>query len=466
MLNKIANRWKTHQQQHTARPAYLLIADIIADGINSGEFQPRDRLPPLRDLAALLAINYTTATRGYAEARRRGLIDSRPGMGSFIRGKVPSVPLNGGSSYEMTMNSPIEPGEELAQAIAAGAINLFTQKNILALLRYQDFGGLADDKAMAKVWLEKQLPPVSIDEILVTPGIHSALVGLLTLLCRHGGSVCVSDLIYPGLKAIASQLNITLQSLPCDEDGPLPRAFEHQCQTGNIRALYVNPTIQNPTTLTLPLRRREALADVALRYSIPVIEDEAYAALATQHIASFSELIPELTWYLTGMSKCFGPGLRTAFVKGPGKRNTQLLAGALRALNVMASPLTNALAAQWIQEGTADRVLQSVRAESTIRQKIAANILKEFSYRAPPEGFHLWLLLPRHFNWNPAEMAVQLRDLGVSAVSSAAFCTDNNPPDAIRICLGGAWSREVCTENLHTLAHVMRNPLNFGSVIL
>ncbi|MDH8622891.1 PLP-dependent aminotransferase family protein [Klebsiella pneumoniae] len=466
MLNKIANRWKTHQQQHTARPAYLLIADIIADGINSGEFQPRDRLPPLRDLAALLAINYTTATRGYAEARRRGLIDSRPGMGSFIRGKVPSVPLNGGSSYEMTMNSPIEPGEELAQAIAAGAINLFTQKNILALLRYQDFGGLADDKAMAKVWLEKQLPPVSIDEILVTPGIHSALVGLLTLLCRHGGSVCVSDLIYPGLKAIASQLNITLQSLPCDEDGPLPRAFEHQCQTGNIRALYVNPTIQNPTTLTLPLRRREALADVALRYSIPVIEDEAYAALATQHIASFSELIPELTWYLTGMSKCFGPGLRTAFVKGPGKRNTQLLAGALRALNVMASPLTNALAAQWIQEGTADRVLQSVRAESTIRQKIAANILKEFSYRATPEGFHLWLLLPRHFNWNPAEMAVQLRDLGVSAVSSAAFCTDNNPPDAIRICLGGAWSREVCTENLHTLAHVIRNPLNFGSVIL
>ena len=387
-------------------------------------------------------------------------------MGSFIRGKVPSVPLNGGSSYEMTMNSPIEPGEELAQAIAAGAINLFTQKNILALLRYQDFGGLADDKAMAKVWLEKQLPPVSIDEILVTPGIHSALVGLLTLLCRHGGSVCVSDLIYPGLKAIASQLNITLQSLPCDEDGPLPRAFEHQCQTGNIRALYVNPTIQNPTPLTLPLRRREALADVALRYSIPVIEDEAYAALATQHIASFSELIPELTWYLTGMSKCFGPGLRTAFVKGPGKRNTQLLAGALRALNVMASPLTNALAAQWIQEGTADRVLQSVRAESTIRQKIAANILKEFSYRATPEGFHLWLLLPRHFNWNPAEMAVQLRDLGVSAVSSAAFCTDNNPPDAIRICLGGAWSREVCTENLHTLAHVMRNPLNFGSVIL
>lgn len=466
MLHKLGSHWHSYQNQNTQRPAYLLIADIIADGINSGEFQPRDRLPPLRELANLLAINYTTATRGYAEAKRRGLIDSRPGLGSYIRGKVPAVPLSGGSSYEMTMNSPIEPGAELAQAISEGAINLFAQKNILSLLRYQDFGGQADDKAMAKVWLEKQLPAVSMEDILVAPGIHSALVGLLTLLCRKGGSVCVSDLIYPGLKAIASQLNITLQSLPCDEDGPLPRAFEHQCQTGNISALYINPTIQNPTTLTLPLRRREALADVASRYSVPVIEDEAYAALATQHIASFSELIPELTWYVTGMSKCFGPGLRTAFIKGPGKRNTQLLAGALRALNVMASPITNALATQWISDGTADRVLLSVRAESVIRQKMASDILRDFSYRATPQGFHLWLQLPRHFNWNPAEMAVKLRELGVSAVSSAAFCTDNNPPDALRICLGGSWSRETCAENLQTIAHVMLNPQHYGSVVL
>ncbi|MDF7649682.1 PLP-dependent aminotransferase family protein [Pantoea sp. Acro-805] len=466
MLNKLSSRWHGHQAQNTPRPAYLLIADIIADGINSGEFLPRDRLPPLRDLALSLSLNYTTVTRGYAEAKRRGLIDSRPGLGSYIRGKVPSMPLSGGSSYEMTMNSPIEPGEDLAQAISEGAINLFTQQNILSLLRYQDFGGHADDKAMAKVWLEKQLPPVNVEEVLITPGIHSALVGLLTLLCRKGGSVCVSDLIYPGLKAIASQLNITLQSLPCDEDGPLPRAFEHQCQTGHISALYINPTLQNPTTLTLPLRRREALADVASRYSIPVIEDEAYAALMTEHIPSFSELIPELTWYITGMSKCFGPGLRTAFVKGPGKRNTQLLAGALRALNVMASPITNALASQWIQDGTADRVLGSIRAEAGIRQKLAADILRPFNLRASPEGFHLWLLLPRHLHWNPAEVAVKLRELGVSAVSSAAFCTDNNPPDALRICLGGAWSRAICSENLQTIAHVLAHPEHYHSIVL
>lgn len=466
MLTKLCGRWQSHSQMNTPRPAYLLIADIISDGINSGEFQPRDRLPPLRELATALSINYTTATRGYAEAKRRGLIDSRPGMGSYIRGKVPAYPLNGGSSYEMTMNSPIEPGTELARAISDGAINLFNQRNIVELLRYQDFGGQADEKTMAGIWLEKQLPKVNIDEVLVTPGIHSALVGLLTLLCRKGGSVCVSNLIYPGMKAIASQLNITLQSVPCDDDGPLPRAFEHQCQAGNISALYINPTIQNPTTLTLPLRRREALADVAARYSIPVIEDEAYAALSTGRIASFSELLPELTWYITGMSKCFGPGLRTGFVKCPGRRNAQLLAGALRALNVMSSPITSALAAHWIKDGTADRVLESVRTESAIRQKMAAEILTDFSFSASVQGFHLWLQLPRHFQWNPGEIAVKLREQGVSAVSSAAFCTDNNPPDALRICLGGSWSREMCAENLQTIAHVLDNPLHYGNTVL
>ena len=75
-------------QQQTQRPAYLRIADFIAEGVASGELPSRYRLPPLRELAEMLDLNYTTVTRGYAEARRRGLIDSRPGLGSFIRNKA------------------------------------------------------------------------------------------------------------------------------------------------------------------------------------------------------------------------------------------------------------------------------------------------------------------------------------------------------------------------------------------
>lgn len=83
----------------------------------------------------------------------------------------------------------------------------------------------------------------------------------------------MENLVYPNLKAIASKINIKLRGLKCD--GPIPSSFEAHCQTGNISALYINPTIKNPTTLTIPLRRREALANVALQYNIPIIEDDA-----------------------------------------------------------------------------------------------------------------------------------------------------------------------------------------------
>ncbi|CAI1808990.1 Uncharacterized HTH-type transcriptional regulator yjiR [Serratia ficaria] len=467
MINGIYERWAQRLRQQRDRPAYLLIADMIADGVNSGELQARERLPPLRDLAIVLGLNYTTVTRSYAEAKKRGLIDSRPGMGSFVRGKVPLIPLNGGSSYEMTMNSPIEPdAPDITEAIRQGVLNLFTQKDIYPLLRYQDFGGGNVDKEAAVLWLRKRLHKLSMDEVLVCPGIHSALVGLMTLLGRRGGTICVSNLIYPGLKAIAGQLSVPLYALECDGDGPLPRAFENQCQQGNIGALYVNPTLQNPTTLTMPLRRRESLAEIALRYSIPIIEDDAYALLPEHQLPTFTELAPELTWYLTGLSKCFGAGLRIAYIKGPGKRATQLLAGALRALTVMSSPVTNALATQWVLDGTADHVLLAIRQEARIRQQMVTHHLHRFIFKAHPDGFHLWLHLPRDYQWNPSDIAVKLREQGVSAVSSAAFCTDNNPPDALRLCLGGANTRQILEEHLTIIADMFEYPEHFSSVVL
>ena len=64
----------------SAQPAYLLLADLIADDVRSGRLVQSDQLPTLRELARQLELNYTTVARGYAEARKRGLIASTPGM--------------------------------------------------------------------------------------------------------------------------------------------------------------------------------------------------------------------------------------------------------------------------------------------------------------------------------------------------------------------------------------------------
>ncbi|MCZ4061542.1 PLP-dependent aminotransferase family protein [Pantoea sp. LMR881] len=467
MVTSLFTRWATQLQQQSQRPAYLLIADFIAEGINSGDLQSRYRLPPIREMALTLGLNYTTVTRGYAEARRRGLIDSRPGLGSFIRSKASGTSVIAVSSYEMTMNAPVEPeGPAVEEAIRNGAMNLFSSSDMLSLMRYQDFGGTAEDKAVAMHWTGHKLKVKNEAEILVCPGIHSALVALLTLINRKRGAVCVSNLVYPGIKAIASQLNVKLKTVACDDEGPLPCAFEELCKSGGISALYINPVLQNPTTLTVPLQRRHSLAEICRRYTISVIEDDAYAALTEVHIPAFAELIPELTWYITGMSKCFGPGLRIAFLKGPDKQSTQLLSGVLRALTVMSSPVTNALARQWISDGTADRMLAAIRQEAKVRQKMASVYLAGLDFRADMNGYHLWLPLPKMLNSNSSDVAAKLREQGISVVSGVAFCTDNNPPEALRLCLGGAKTRQQCEDNLKTLAEMLSDPFHFSSMAI
>lgn len=452
------------------KPAYLSIADLIADDIKSGRLAARDRLPPLRTLADDLGLNYTTVARAYAEARKRGLIDGSPGRGTYIRPANPATPLRTGGlggGVEMTMNLPPEPQDESLRArLAEGVAGVSAQiaSDPYALLRYQEFGGSALDREAAAQWLAPLLPDLGPERVLVSPGIQSTLMLLMGQLVRPGELMCAEALTYPGVKAIATQLGIRLHALPLDDEGPDAQAFELACKSLNPRALYLNPTLQNPTAATISRARREELADVALRYSIPIIEDDAYARLPEDAPPPLATLAPELSYYLTGFSKCLGAGLRVAYVTAPDARKAQRLAGSLRGATVMASPLTTALATRWVGDGTALAMLDATRRESVARQQLAAEFLPEGSYDAHPQGFHLWLRLPRP--WSGVEFASHLRSLGVGVVASPAFCIDGRPPEAVRVCLGGPASADECAHALGLIADVLTHPPSVHAAVM
>jgi DNA-binding transcriptional MocR family regulator len=201
-----------------------------------------------------------------------------------------------------------------------------------------------------------------------------------------------------------------------------------------------------------------------LRYSIPIIEDDAYSMLPREAPSPLALLAPELTYYVTGLSKCLGAGLRTAYVCAPSERAAQRLAGALRATTVMASPITNALATRWINDGTAMAMLQAIRDECITRQALAAQHLSRHAVLAQPEGFHLWL--PLDSTWSVVEFASFLRTQGVGVVASAAFSTDGDPPDAVRICLGGPMSRGECDDALRLIADTLDHPLHPHATVM
>lgn len=439
------------------KPAYILVADLIEEDISNERLRPRDQLPTLRELSQFLDLNYTTISRAYSEAKRRGLIDSQAGSGTFIKGKPPAFKLRDGSSIAMTMNMPPEP-MSVAQKIKEDAARIVSNADLYDLLRYQDFGGTSEERQVAASWLKQYVPTCSAEQVLVCPGIHSVLLALMTNLARPGETICVEDLVYPGIKAIAAQLGITLLSIPSDKDGPVVAAFEEACKTKRIKGFYCNPTIQNPSTLTMTKHRRESLADVAIRFNVPIIEDDAYGMLPTDRLDTIASIAPEVTWYISGFSKCFGAGLRTAFVAAPSQRQAQRLAGSLRATSVMSSPITNLLITNWIKNGIVDDMLKAIRSESATRVRLASRILEMWQFMSHPEGFHIWLPVPNTTGWSPSELAVHLRSNGISVVSSSAFCTDNNPPDAVRVCLGGPTTREECEHSLKTIADTLEYP--------
>ena len=463
-MTKLTQHWQKRLEA-SPKPAYLLLADLIAEDIRTGRLSARDQLPTLRDLAAELRLNYTTVARGYAEARKRGLIDSRSGSGTFIRGVSPSLPLRGGGGAEMTMNLPPEPQDAaLIERMSQSASRVMAEAGLYELLRYQDFGGSARDREAGMQWIRPRVPDCRLDQMLVCPGIHSVLTALFSQLARPGELICVEALTYPGVKAIATQLGIQLHALPLDEEGPMGESFEHACKTLKPKALYCNPTLNNPTAATISRARREALADIALRYAIPIIEDDAYALLPRQVPPAIATLAPELTYYITGFSKTLGAGLRNAYVRSPGARQSQRLAGALRATTVMASPITNALATLWVEDGTAEAMLQAIRNESGVRQALAARHLGAHGIAAQSEGFHLWL--PLSSAWSTVEFASYLRSQNVGVVASAAFSTDGSPPEAVRICLGGPMSRDECDRALRLIADTLAHALHPHSTVM
>ena len=313
------------------------------------------------------------------------------------------------------------------------------------------------DREAAALWLGRRGVDAPQDRIFVAPGAHPALLAILGTLARPGETVLAETITYPGMRSIAAQLRLRLAGLPMDEAGILPEAFDEACRRERPKALYLNPTLHNPLTLTVPEARRRQIAAVARRHGVPIVEDDAYGFIPERGPPPFAALAPALTWHIGGLSKCLGAGLRLAYVAAPDdSRALWSFAGAMRAGNVMASPLTTALASRWIGDGTADAVLAFLRAEAAARQALVAGLLPAGSYRADPLAFNIWLPLPH--GWTRSTFSDHMRTCGLGVVASDAFCVDGAPPEAVRVCLGGPMGRPQVQAALAFMAHALEGP--------
>jgi DNA-binding transcriptional MocR family regulator len=434
---------------------YLQIVDAIASDIQSGDLTVAERLPPQRELAERLKINYATVSRAYREAQRRGLIYSRVGHGSFVcRPRTGALADRSGQSIvDMTMNLPPEPADEsLWERLEHTYAELAPR--LRELLRYEEFGGSLDAREAGVRWLARTTLVTEAERILVCPGAQSALSACLSLTAKPGDVALCEAITYPGIRALAAQQGVRLVGLPMDEQGIESEALEEACGEHHPKLLYLNPTIQNPSTLTVSARRRKELVAIARRRGLAIVEDDAYGVLPSTPSTPFAQLAPDLTYHVSGFAKCLGPGLRVAYLVAPDARRTAQLAAILRATTIMASPLTVAMATECVHNGSAEAALLGIRAESVARQHMVRDVLEGCSFLAHPEAFHLWLELPPP--WSSAQFAAGLLEKGIFAVPSGAFTVQGEAPPRLRLCLGGSSSHEEMRVVLTQIAALMR----------
>ena len=407
-------------------PRFLQIADALQAAVADRSLTPGDRLPPQRQLAAQLDVDLTTITRAYDEARRRHLLEGRGARGTYVA--APKVELT--SVLDLSMNTPPPPdGVDFDDMLKQGLSQVLMRADAQLLMTYHQGGGSDSDRKAGAQWLAPMFGTLDFRQLVVCPGAQAAIAAMILALTEPGEVILAEPASYPGLRAAAAQFGRRIIAVEADKQGMLPEMLEKACRQHQPGLVYLNPTLQNPTAITMGERRRKELASVAKRCNVRIVEDDPYWRLADAPPPPIATFAPEQVYYISTLSKCLTPGLRVAFVLIREPHERERFLAALRSFALMVAPLTAALATQWILDGSADGLMQGVRNEARLRHRMARDILAG-RYSGFGDGLHVWLELPAY--WYSSQLARAAGGEGIAVTPVQATCDDiaPKPPSA------------------------------------
>lgn len=439
-------------------PRYLALAKAIEDAIASGQLAPGQQLPTHRDLAASMGVTVGTITRGYGEAQKRGLINSTVGRGTFVNinsqaGRLPEIPKKEGSVIEMGSLTPLY---AIDPPIQDGLKQLMEDGHVQQTLQYCDAVGHEHDRKSGAKWLELYGMQVTENAVIICAGVQHALTCILTALLHSGDSIAVEHLTYPGFKTLAGMLGMRLVPIAMNDEGMDPQALDAVCKKATIRAIFVMPGHQNPTTSCMSQRRRNEIVQVAQKHDLLIIEDCAYDLSASSHFTPLAAIAPDQTVLIAGISKYFGAGLRTSYLTAcPELRNK--LGRAVRNTIWMTSPITARLASMFINDGSALSSLINKKEEARLRNQLAQEILQDFEIDSLADGFFMWLKLPEPWTGSQLEMAARERNVSIFCADKFAVGTDPLPR-AVRLSLTGPEDRNELQEGLTIIRELLSSP--------
>jgi DNA-binding transcriptional MocR family regulator len=442
------------------RPLYRRIVTLLEGGIARGAVPPGFQLPPERDLAAALHISRATVVSAYRELEARGLLRGYVGRGTFVsarpdtasapfawRGKMAAATLQATDTTVRDLMRAASDPDVVSLAAGVPALDCFPTEAFHRAMNHV----LARQAAAA--WCHgptEGMPRFRAalagrfggdpEHILVLAGAQQGLDLLARCLIDPGDAVVIDRPGYLG--AIQTFRNAGARLVGWDVSRADIDELEELLLRYRPKLIYTNPTHQNPTGMTLPIRARRELLELAARYRVPVVEDDTYRDLALTGAAPPPSLFTlddghAVVIRINSFSKMLAPGLRLGWISAV-RPIVDQLALIKQVVDPHTQNLSQLVVCALIENGTLDAHLSTLRTEHRRRRDAMVQALRQhvpapqLRFGVPDGGMYLWCQLAAGVRARVVQEGA-LRE-SVMVLTGHPFYVDQGGDHQLRIC--------------------------------
>lgn len=409
-------------------PIYLQIVHALIHDIRRGRLTPGAALPSTREMAEALGVNRKTIVLAYDDLIAQGWFATRGTRGTFVSEQLPES-LPGKSVASRVDDGPGDAAPEFPFCTTPDPMLVFPGENCLTIddglpdprlfsgdtlvrahrnaaqrlarsggLSYGDPRGALDLRRMiAEMLASHRGLVVDADNLCITRGSQMAIFLAGRILLSPGDAVLVEGLSYSAARDAFAAAGAEVVGVTLDAHGLDVDEAERFCREKSVRAVYVTPHHQFPTTVSLAPERRLRLLDLAARFGFAIIEDDYDHEFhfQTQPLLPMASYAPGRTIYIGSMSKLLLPGLRVGYVAAP-KAVVRSLANSAAGIDRQGNTLTELAVADLIKSGELRRHVRKARQVYLGRRDAFGRLLeREFGplidYRVPEGGLAYWV---------------------------------------------------------------------------
>ncbi len=423
---------------------YLQIADAVIGDIRSGRLKPGEALPGSRSMAQLLKVNRNTVVEALGVLVIEGWLVSKERQGTFVADTFPVFSersLNGKQDVVKDNTAPVvrlqfddgHPDSKIApiNELARAYRQLFGQKGRWQLMGYgNELGDPEFRKTIVQMLNYQRGMQVNEEHICITRGSQMAMYLMAQCLFTAGDCVMVENPGYkPAWKAFENAGAILLP-VNVDAEGLVVDEVAAYLESGKkIKALYVTPHRQYPTTVTLSLQRRLQLIRLSNKYGFTVIEDDYdnefhFGYRPILPLSSFCELQNYV--YIGTMSKVVAPALRIGYLACTCDSLITKVAELRKMIDVQGDNIMEQAVLQLIKDGTIKRHIKKATAHYKNKRDNTATLLQKYmqgksSFTVPDGGLAFWIVPKKKQDWSLLSKKMQERGIEITTPENYSF---------------------------------------------